>query len=247
MTAELQTVLRLQDLDLRGAELRKEIAALPRHTAQIEKVLDQHLRKLEADRAALAANQRDRKRLEDDAKIQEPKLSKLKDQMLQAKTNDQYRAFQSEIQFCETEIRKIEDKILELMLESESLEKNVKAAEAALKVEKDQVEKEKAHARARTAEDQNQYDQLQAERKNLVAALDAKVYSSYERIRRKWGGIAVADASEGRCSACMIALRPQYYQDLKKAEQLQLCESCGRILYYTPPVDLEHELHEQPR
>ena len=55
--------------------------------------------------------------------------------MLEAKTNEIYRAFQNEIEFCQKEIRKPEDRILELMGESEPLEKNVKTAEAALKRE----------------------------------------------------------------------------------------------------------------
>ena len=46
--------------------------------------------------------------------------------MLQAKTNEQYRAFQNEIGYCETEIRKSEDRILDLMGEAEPLEKNAK-------------------------------------------------------------------------------------------------------------------------
>src|SRR5207302_4592508 len=135
----------------KAAKLQKEIAELPRHIAKIEKALDQHIRKLDADRAALVANQRDRKRLEDDIKVQDQKISKLKDQMLQAKTNEQYRAFQHEIDFCAKEIRKSEDRILELMSESEPLDKNVKIAEAALKTEKVQVEAEKRETRERTA------------------------------------------------------------------------------------------------
>jgi len=52
--------------------------------------------------------------------------------MLAAKNNDQYKAFQNEIEFCESEVRKHEDRILELMGESEPLDKNVKTAEKAL-------------------------------------------------------------------------------------------------------------------
>ena len=39
--------------------------------------------------------------------------------MLGAKTNEQYRAFQNEIGFCEQAIRKAEDRILDLMAEGE--------------------------------------------------------------------------------------------------------------------------------
>jgi uncharacterized protein len=246
MSPDIKAILRIQSLDQRGAELEKEIGALPKHIAQIEKALDAHNRKLDVDRAALAANQRDRRKTEDDIKAQEQKISKLRDQMLQAKNNEQYRAFQHEIEFCEKEIRKSEDRILELMSESEALDKNVKAAEASLKEEKQQVEAEKDRARSRTATDQKFLADVKAERVGLVTALDPKLLQQYERIRKKWKGRAVADATDGRCASCQISMRPQYFQDLKKAEKLLTCESCGRILYYNPPINLEHEMHSAP-
>ena len=246
MTAEIELVTRLQSLDLRIGELQREIATLPKHIAQIEKALDSHLRRLEADRAALVANQKERKSLEDDVKTENQKISKLKDQMLLAKTNEQYRAFQHEITFCEQAIRKSEDRILDLMGEAEPLDVNVKKAEGALAEEKKQVEAEKVRARERTAADQAQLDQLQAERKTLVSGLKPQTYSTYERIRKRWHGVAVAEATDGRCSACQIVLRPQFFQDLRNGDDLMFCESCGRILYYNPPVSFEHDLAAQP-
>src|ERR1043166_1038595 len=117
MLPDIVSAVRLQEVDNRLADLSKEIASLPKHIVEIEKKLESHQRKLEADRAALTANQKDRKKLEGDIQIQEQKISKLKDQMLEAKTNEQYRAFQHEIDFCQREIRKSEDRILELMSE----------------------------------------------------------------------------------------------------------------------------------
>ena len=171
MLPDLKLVIRLQEIDNRLADLTREIAALPKHIAEIEKKLVTHERKLEADRAALAANQKERKKCEGDIQVQEQKISKLKDQMLQAKTNEQYRAFQNEIEFCQKEIRKAEDRILELMGESEPLDKNVKAAEAALKAEKAQVETEKQQARERTAVDEKASAELNKERAQIVAGM----------------------------------------------------------------------------
>jgi hypothetical protein len=67
--------------------------------------------------------------------------------------------------------------------------------------------------------------------------MDPKLYTEYERIRRKTKGTAIADATEGRCDACQIALRPQFFQDLRKGDRIMFCESCGRILTYNPVVD----------
>jgi predicted nucleic acid-binding Zn-ribbon protein len=239
MLPDLKLVIRLQDIDHRLVEVAREIASLPVHIAEIEKKLSSHERKLEADRAALAANQKERKKCESDIQIQDQKISKLKDQMVSAKTNDQYRAFQNEIEFCQKEIRKFEDRILELMSESEPLEKNVKAAEAALKAEKAQVEAEKNVARERTAVDQKAQAELHTERNSIAASITPSVYQNYERVRKGRRGVAVAEVVDGRCTMCNIALRLQYFQDLKRGESILSCESCQRILYYNPPQPVE--------
>ncbi|HTT65584.1 MAG TPA: C4-type zinc ribbon domain-containing protein [Bryobacteraceae bacterium] len=239
MLADLQLAVRLQELDNRVTELTREISALPKHIAEIEKKLESHTRKLEADRAALTANQKDRKKDEGDVQLQEQKISKLRAQMLDAKTNEQYRAFQHEIEFCEKEIRRAEDHVLELMAESEPLDRNVKAAELALKAEKAQVDAEKQEAVARTAEDKKALEQAQQERAQIVARLNPSLYRQYERIRKGRRGVAIAEAVDGRCGACQIALRLQFYQDLKRGDQVMFCESCARIIYYNPPVAFE--------
>ena len=242
MNPDIHLVLRLQSLDSRISDLEKEVAALPKHIAEIEKTLESHQRRLDADRAALTANQKERKKLEGDVQVQEQKISKLRDQMSQAKTNEQYKAFQHEIEFCQKEIRKAEDRILELMSEAERLEANVKAAETALKNEKEEVEAEKKKARERTAEDQKQLKELQGERADIVRQVPVALIKLYDRIRKKWHGIALAAVQDGRCGRCYITLRPQLFQNLRSGDEIIRCESCGRILYYNPPVDVEKDM-----
>lgn len=246
MAPGIELVLKLQGLDNRVAEIEREIALLPKRVAELEQALVAHQKKLEADRAALAANQKERRKLEGDIQMLEQKISRLKDQMLEAKTNQQYWAFQHEIEYCEGQVRKAEDRILDLMAESEPLEENVQAAEAALKKEVAQVEREKVAARKKSEEDRQLLGDLRAERERLVAQLDPQIYAIYERTRRKYRGPAVAEGTDGRCSACNIVLRPQFYQDLKKGQQLMVCESCGRLLYYNPPIDLAPEMESRP-
>jgi predicted nucleic acid-binding Zn-ribbon protein len=207
MLPDLKLVIRLQEVDHRLSDLAREIAALPKHVAEIETKLVSHERKLEADRAALVANQKERKKCEGDIQTQDQKVSKLKDQMLGAKTNEQYRAFQTEIDFCQKEIRKSEDRILELMGESEALDKNVKAAEESLKVEKAHVDAEKREARERTSADEKCAHELSKERAAMVASISPATYQRYERVRKAkiHRGVAVAEAVDGRCTACNIA------------------------------------------
>jgi hypothetical protein len=242
MMQDIALAVRLQTLDGKTANLEHEIAELPKQITEIEKKLESHKRRLEIDKAALTANQRDRKKLESDIQVHEQKISRLKDQMLHAKTNEQYRAFQNEISYFEAEIRKAEDKILEYMEQSEPLDKNVKAAEIDLKRESDVVEKEKTRARERIAAVKKSLAELRTERAGIVQQMGDKLYADYERIRKKTRGTVIADATEARCGACMISLRPQFMQELKKGETVMHCESCGRILTYNPPVAFENNI-----
>ena len=242
MHPDIKLILDLQHLDQQISHLQKEIAALPRHVAGIEKALDSHNRRLEVDRAALAGNQKERKRLDGEIQVQNQKISKFRDQMLSAKTNEQYRAFQNEIEFCEKEIRKHEDRILELMTESEPLDLAVKAAETALKKEKEQVEAEKKVAVQKTEADKKQLDRLMVERKTVTEQLKAPLLKEYQRIRVKWKtNLVAAEANDGRCTACNMSLRPQFFQDLRRGETVMACESCGRFLYYHPTVVVDEQ------
>jgi len=242
MLQELALALRLQALDRKIANLETEIATLPKHISEIERRLESHGRRLEADKSALAANQRDRKKLEGDIHLHQQKISKLRDQMSAVKTNEQYQAFQHEIAYIEAEIRKSEDRILDFMEQSEPLEKNVKSAEVRLKAEQKEVEAEKARARERTKVDEQELGQLRGERKTVADQMEPKFYTEYERVRKKSKNTPIADATDGRCSACHIALRPQFFQDLRRQDQVMFCESCGRILTYNPIVDVASDV-----
>jgi hypothetical protein len=246
MQSDLDTLARVQALDLQAVALRKEIAELPKHIAVIERQLEAHTRRLEADKALLAANQKDRRQCEGEVQLQQQKISKLRDQMMSAKTNEQYRAFQHEIEFCENAIKVQEDKIIELMEHVEVLEKNVRTAEAALASERQQVEAQKNEARKRTAEDQAQLKAALEQRQQLLGSVPANLASAYERATKRFNGFAIAEVTSDRCTACNLEIRPQYLQDLRKREKLMLCENCSRILHYNPPIAIDEHGPSDP-
>jgi len=241
MLADLELIVKMQGLDIRANELRKEIALLPKQIAEIEKALVAHSRKLEADRASLASNLKERKLKDLEIQSQQAKMAKLKDQMASAKTNEQFKAFQNEIEYCEKEIRKHEDRVMELLERSEPLAANVKAAEAALAEEKAVVDRRKVEARERTAVDQKALDELMTERQSLAAAVTRPVLNLFERLSKKYSGNAISDSTKGRCTCCHLEIRPQLFQDLRRGDKLFVCENCGRILHYNPPVAVDVE------
>src|SRR5689334_7467227 len=154
MNSDLARLIELEKADREIARLSEEVAALPRRVSAIEAKLADHKAAVEKARTDIKTNEASRRKLEADIQSFQQKIIKYREQSSSVKTNDEYRALMHEIEFTEKQISGAEDKILELMIAPEAQEKALKAAEADLKVEAAEVEKEKNEARTRTAEDE---------------------------------------------------------------------------------------------
>jgi len=234
MNPDLEKLIALQEADREIERLNQEIALLPRRVAEIESKLADTRARIEKAKTAIAATQKDRKKLETEIQDHQQKISKYRDQSLGVKTNEQYKALLQEITFAEQAIRGCEDRILDGMLAVETQEKNLKAAEAELKQETAEIEKEKADARARTDQDQKELAEWAARRTGLRSEISGDVVPYYDRVvKLRKSGIAEV-REDGKCGACNVMLRPQTFNAVRAHDRIIACDSCGRILYYVP-------------
>jgi len=231
MNPDLERLLTLQEADREIGRLNAEVAALPKRVAAIEQKLAVTKARLDKAKAAIAAGQGERRRLETAIEDQRQKISKYREQSLGVKTNDQYKALMHEIGFAEQEIARCEDQILELMLSAENEEKILRQAEAELKEETAEIEKEKAEARAVTAQDEQQLAEWNGRRDQLRSGISADSLAYYDRVARL-RGYGLAAVRDQKCTACNVMLRPQTYNEVRTNEQIIACSSCGRIYYY---------------
>lgn len=239
MSPEIERLIGLQTTDREIQRLRLEIAELPKRVAAIEQKLAGTKTVLEKARTAVKADDAARKKFESAITDHRQKISKYRDQSLEVKTNEQYKALMHEIQFAEQDIRANEDKILELMLNAETREKEVKAAEAELKEETAEIEKEKTIARDQTAKDEKELSEWNAKRDAARGALDPDLLRHYDRVL-KFRGSGLAEVRDQKCTGCSVVLRPQIYNEVRGGA-LIYCDSCQRILYYDPSKDAPAE------
>ncbi len=232
MPSDLSIVRQIQTCDSQIGELSAEIAQLPKYVAEIEAKLASHRQQLAATQATLAENQKERRRLEGEIGGFKETISRLQNQMGGAKTNEQYRAFQHEIDFATGKISDSEDAILEMMEQAEALDKNVAQAQGELQVESEKVAAEVAEAKARVAADQKLLSAEQASRAELAAQVDAQLLKLYTRVQKS-RGTAIAAIVGSQCQACHVVLRPQFLLDMRNlSDGVLTCESCGRIVYF---------------
>jgi predicted nucleic acid-binding Zn-ribbon protein len=113
MLPEIENLLKLQDVDKEIRRLQDEVAELPRRVSAIEARLAGTKAQLDKAQAALKTDEAARRKYEASITELRTKISKYRDQSLDVKTNEQYRALLHEIQFAEKEIAANEDKILD--------------------------------------------------------------------------------------------------------------------------------------
>src|SRR5437763_264927 len=226
MHADLENLIKLEQVDREIARLSAEVAALPKRVAEIEHQLSDAKAKVEQAKTAIKSQEQKRRGLESDIQSFQQKIAKFRDQSLDVKTNDQYRALMHEIEFAQAEIRKAEDKILEIMEGAELFDRQVKTSEVELKAQSAQVEKEKQEAHALTAKDEASLKELKAERGTLRSGAKGELLDLYDRVL-KARKTALAEAREQRCTACYVLMRPQKWNELKAEVEIMTCDSCG--------------------
>jgi uncharacterized protein len=234
MNADLERLIALQKLDSAADAARKKLAAEPEHEAQLAARLEAARQHVAAAKEKVAANKNVRAALEKDVAMHQGRLSKFREQGMAVKTNQEFHAIQHEIAFAQTEIKKIEDTMLERMVEADDLAAALKAAESQLTAETKAIDAERKSGSAAHIEMQASLEKIAAERQTLVGGLSPSVLGTFEMVARKRNGVAMSEARAGVCTICHVRLRPQVFNTVLRNTEILQCDHCNRILYYVP-------------
>jgi predicted nucleic acid-binding Zn-ribbon protein len=234
VNSDLQHLIRLQHLDTEIDTARRRVAEIPGVQQALDERLADQQAIVDAIKQRLSASQTARREIEKDVAAIQTRLSKYKDQLMAVKTNKEYQAMQKEIATAEEGVRSQEDRILERMEETETLTRELKAAEAELKRQQGEIAAERKALDAEAGALQATADRQSAVRRDLAKQLSPEALRLFEHVSRQRKGLAVAEARDGICTVCHVRLRPQVYNEVRRAEALIQCESCLRILYSPP-------------
>jgi predicted nucleic acid-binding Zn-ribbon protein len=234
MNSDLERVIALQRIDSTAQDAQRRLADEPERLRAFDDRLEAVRTRVASAKERLAENQGARRVVEKDVAVHQGRLSKFRDQLMSVKTNIEYQAMQKEIGFAQGEVKALEDKILERMLEADELTAALKRAEAELAAEQKAVDADRRKLAAELDEMRATLERVSKERTALIAALDPQVFATFDLVARRRNGVAVAEARDGVCTICHVRLRPQVFNNVRRNEAIIQCDSCQRILYFTP-------------
>jgi len=234
MNADLERIVALQKLVSASHDAERRLAEEPERQQELETRLETARQRVAEAKERLAQNQNARRAVEKDVAVHQGRLSKFREQAMAVKTNQEYHAVQKEIGFAQGEIKTIEDKILELMVDADDLSATVKRAESELASEQKAVDADRRAMTAELAAMKTSLERIAAERADVVRGLSPQALAIFELVLRRRNGVAVAQARDGICTVCHVRLRPQVFNTVLRNDQIIQCDSCQRILYYVP-------------
>lgn len=234
MNIELSKLISLQEVDVEIRRLRAEIDSLPERRARLESEFTESAREFFDLTAQLDAAKTDRAALETSLEAEQQKSQKFKDDLnkMTAPNIKVYETIMREIDVSRKTIGTYETEVLKLMERIEKLEAQVNERRPEVESRRVDIDRQLAAWDAAVEEQRQRLESLAAERPPMLDALSPTARLEYERLSRMKSGLALAEARDYACQACRMKIRPQVFNDIRRGEQIIICESCSRILYF---------------
>jgi predicted nucleic acid-binding Zn-ribbon protein len=236
LNAVIQSLLILQDRDLKRLGLESQLKQIPGDITRVEQKIAAEKSAIESAKAELRDLEVKKKALETDIGVAGDKLARYRTQQLSVRKNDEYQALGHEIETAQGQISDLEGKELEVMYAIDEAKKRFMAAEAELKGNISGHE-----ARIRTLRERE--TSLSAELKGVQGEV-AKAREGVEPLRlRVYDRIAVRNmpvvvpVHAGKCGGCHLKVSSEVEsaargKTLDATSPLPTCDQCGRVVYW---------------
>jgi uncharacterized protein len=158
-------------------------------------------------------------------------IEKYKEQQNNVRNNREYESFSKEIEFQTLEIQLCEKRIKESKFEMDGKKEIIDQAKETLERRKGDLVAKKGELDEIVAETQKEEDELVAKSEKAKEAIDDRLISAYERLRKNArNGLAVVPIERDSCGGCFNKIPPQRQLDIQAKKKVLVCEHCGRIL-----------------
>jgi hypothetical protein len=238
MLEAIEKLLILQDRDRQIMRMKTELSRIEPERAQLAGNASGAQTSLDNAKHRVKQIESDRKKLELDVEAKKQQIEKYALQQFQTKKNEEYRALAHEIENCKKDIVKLDDQQIELMEKAEAAQKDVQAANQVANEARKLADGNIADLMKREENLKRELAELESNRQQLAEAVEESARMRYERLLKNKGSNVVVGVQHGVCGGCHMRLPAQILVSCQAHQEIIVCNNCGRILYYTPEMDL---------
>lgn len=230
MENKIKRLFNLQLIDIQLDELEMQRGDLPGRVKELEYTLEANNETIEEKRTAVQdarskkeENTAEMERLNENQK-------KFNAQLFNVRNNREYDALTKEIDFCSSQIKKLEAENEHLIGSIQEMEKEIEELtpkNEELKAALDEKQKELDEIiRINQAEE----SRLQQARLAALEGISQTELTQYARIRKSKRGKAIVAVNRGACGGCQSVIPSNRQLEIRKNNKIYSCENCGRML-----------------
>ena len=239
MSPDLEKLITLQEIDLKVQQLKTRLTTIPAEREQIKARFNEFSSAYNEASEKLEESRTERGRLERELEDTQRHHEKYKEDLMKVRNEKEYTTCLREIDSTKKAASQLETQLLQLMEQIEKLEAEVNKYSPEIENRRIAVEEELTSCDRELESTAQEIEQIKVERDQMAKDIPKPLFSNYERVARLRGGIALSEIYNGSCSACRMKVRPQAFSQVRKGDQIIICENCSRILYYRSNPETE--------
>jgi hypothetical protein len=239
-----QTLLDLyeiQKIDLGLREQEKRRASLPEQLTKLEGSAQTLRRQIATLTEQSAGALREARSLQSLLDAEKDKVRKWESRLNDIRNQREYQALQRETEGSRRANRDYEEKINELYAAKEKHDTDLSGIQARLNELETTLAAEKQHVDGQTEALDTLIAAEQQRRDALIPRVPKALFRTYDAIRSRRMGVGLSPVTQGCCTGCNIRLPPQLYNILQRADTIEQCPSCRRVMVWDSLLEPDAE------
>ena len=232
MPTKIEVLANLQLVDQSLHAKTSQVSDGEQRVAQLEEAVRTHGIATTAARdelAVLTARQND---LEARLAVAESKMKDRRMRITRIRNDKELGLAKREVELLKEEIGTLETELVGVMELVEAASKKVEALETDLTRLTEDRDTQAVALRDTVARLGAEIERERAARTQIIQGVDTELRRKYEMLFSRRGGLAVVEVRSGTCQGCRMRVPPQLFNEIQRNDQVILCPSCQRMLYW---------------
>jgi uncharacterized protein len=230
---QAEALYHLQEIDLNIAQAQKRLSEIAAALSDNQIIIEAQ-RQVDSAQKTLTPLQTKARNLELEIQTNSDKIRSTDQQLYSGKVRNpkELQDMQQEIQSLKNRNSELEDVLLETMMSVESAETELNQKRADLQALTSNFESDLQHLLDEQKKLQSEIKAQQQKREGALPPITPDSLKTYNALRPRKNNQPIALLVNGSCSVCRVEQDMAVIGEVRKAQKLTPCSSCGRILVY---------------